>query len=248
MGVSTQAMFKYPSSIVVDMEFIYVCDRGNHKIRRISKQGFVETIAGSSEGYVDGIGTEAKFSFPSCIAIDANKNIFVTDKNNHRIRKITPPGKVSTIAGCGIAGKMNGSASTAQFNFPLGITLDGNGNIYVADNFNHQIRKISKSGIVSTIAGSTEGFCDGIGTHAKFFSPHDIKIDLDGNLLVADYYNHRIRCVTAEGVVSTVGGSKQGYANGPIGSALFNCPFGIGVDLAGNILVSDTHQIIRKIS
>jgi len=217
-------------------------DQNNHKIRKITKQGFVSTIAGSTFGFLDGIGTNAKFSSPVGIALDSNKNIFVTDFGNHKIRKITPQGNRT-------AGYMDGDANSSQFYNPWGITFAKDGNLYVADANNHRVRKLTPQGNSSTIAGSSAGYGDGIGSHAKFNCPIAITIDDVGNLLVADYNNHRIRKVTPQGAVSTIAGSSAGNQDGECSKALFNYPVGITLDWEGNIIVADhNNHTIRKIT
>jgi len=209
----------------------------------------VSTIAGSTTGFLDGIGTNAKFCYPAGIALDSNKNIFVTDCNNHKIRKITAEGIVSSFAGNGTAGYMDGDANSSQFDSPWGITFAKDGNLYVADRNNHRVRKLTPQGNSSTIAGSSAWYADGIGSHAKFNCPAGITIDDDGNLLVADYYNHRIRKVTPQGAVSTIAGSSPGNQDGECTKALFNHPRGITLDWEGNIIVADwDNHTIRKMN
>ena len=130
------------------------------------------------------------------MAVDASGNVYVADTNNHVIRKITSSGVVSTFAGSGVAGFSDGSATVAKFNYPTGITIDTAGNLYIADKTNHRIRKITPSGLVSTIAGSgIAGFTDATGILARFNSPSGIAIDSSGNLFIADTSNHRIRMI-----------------------------------------------------
>jgi len=249
-GEGTRAKFNYPESVVIDNEDnLFISDCYNNRIRKLSKQGMVSTIAGSSRGYEDGVGTNAKFSRPTQIELDSNNNILIADAFNHRIRKITPHGVVSTIAGSGVSGIKNGDASSAQFSHPRGIGLDQQGNLYVTDSSNHQIRKITCSGVVSTLAGSARGYKDGIGSQAQFDYPFGIMIDKEGNLLVADSNNHRIRKVTPQGVVSTVAGSNKGHVDGASTSALFNFPSDIALDSKGRMVVADRgNNAIRLIS
>ena len=248
----------FPIGVCIDQAGnLYVADSGNCLIRKISSSGSATTLAGISnfhggnEGYIDGNGASAKFSTPSGVAVDASGNVYVADTNNHRIRKITSSGVVSTFAGSGVAGFSDGSATVAKFNYPTGITIDTAGNLYIADKTNHRIRKITPSGLVSTIAGSgIAGFTDAAGILAKFNSPSGIAIDSSGNLFIADTSNHRIRMIDSNNIVTTYAGSGvAGYADGTGTVARFNFPTGIAVNGMGNVYVADkSNHRIRKIT
>jgi sugar lactone lactonase YvrE len=206
-----------------------------------AKTIMVSTFAGGEGGFADGIGGDARFLGPFSIAIDAAGNLYVADTVNDRIRKITPAGEVSTLAG-GEEGFADGVGSDARFNKPSGIASDAAGNLYVADTFNHRIRKITPAGEVSTLAGGDEGFADGIGSDAMLKRPFGITSDAAGNLYVADTENHRIRKITPAGVVSTL-------ADGVGDDAKFDDPSGIASDAAGNLYVANTaNNRIRKIT
>lgn len=208
------------------------------------------TFAGSSQGYADGTGTAAQFNAPAGVVKDASGNLYVTDRDNHRIRKITPAGVVSTFAGSGTAGFVNGTGTAAQFNQPYGITMDPSGNIYVADRLNAAVRKITPAGVVSTFAGSTAGFADGTGTAAQFNELYGIASDASGNIYVPDFFNQRIRKITPAGVVTTLAGSSStGLTDGTGSAAAFNFPFSAATDASGNIYISDYYNhAIRKIT
>jgi hypothetical protein len=208
----------------------------------------VSTLAGSTQGDADGIGTAAQFYLPIGIAVDGVGNLFITDLLNYKIKKMTPDGMVSTLAGTGFAGNMDGLGTIAQFNAPVGIAVDAAGTLYVTETINGQIRKITPTGTVSTLAGNgVRGFADGSGTAAQFSSPIGIIVDATGNLYVGDVNNSKIRKITPTGEASTFAGSAYGYTDGPLASALFVQPRGIAIDDAGNIYVSDNNKI-RKIA
>ncbi|MEN7529141.1 NHL repeat-containing protein [Cupriavidus sp. DL-D2] len=211
----------------------------------------VSTLAsGGTNGYVDATGSAARFSQPAGMAVDALGNVYVADNANHRIRKITAAGVVTTIAGS-TQGSVDATGTAAQFRFPSGMAIDAAGNLYVADQLNHQIRKIDTTYVVTTFAGSTTfGAADGTGAAAGFREPFAICIDTAGNLFVADSANNMIRKITSAGVVTTVAGSTlNGSADGTGNAASFYTPSGIAVDGAGNLYVADmNNHMIRKIT
>ncbi|HMX36238.1 MAG TPA: NHL repeat-containing protein [Ferruginibacter sp.] len=208
------------------------------------------TLAGSTAGYVDGTGAAAQFNMPTGIVRDAGGNLFVCDRDNNRIRKITPAGLVTTFAGSGAPGFVNGTGTAAQFNMPYGLAIDQADNIYVADRFNTAIRKITPAGVVTTLAGGSPGFADGTGAAAQFNELYGIAIDGSGNLIVPDFFNYRIRKVTPAGVVTTLAGTgSSGFTDGPANTATFRNPFGAAVDASGNVYVADYYNhAIRKIT
>lgn len=195
----------------------------------------VSTLAGSTLGNAEGTGAQAQFNNPIGLVIDVAGNVYVADASNHRIRKITPAGLVTTFAGSS-AGFADGTGTVSQFNEPHCLAIDASGNIFVSDYYNDRIRKITPTGIVSTFAGGSQGSTDGIGTAAQFYRPNGLAIDASGNLFVSDSYNNRIRKITPTGVVSTIAGSTSGYADGNGTDAKFNLPSGIAVDATGTML------------
>ncbi|MES2410232.1 MAG: T9SS type A sorting domain-containing protein [Bacteroidota bacterium] len=208
----------------------------------------VTTFAGSTQGYTDGAGSAAQFHLPYGVATDAAGNVYVGDQNNHKIRKITPTGVVTTFAGS-TQGSDDGIVTVAKFNNPHGVATDAAGNVYVADLLNHRIRKITPSGVVSTFAGSSQGYADGPGASARFYSPTGVATDGSGNVYVADYNNNKIRKITSAGVVSTLAGSIYGFAEGTGASAQFRNPTGVATDALGNVYVADYYNDrIRKIT
>jgi sugar lactone lactonase YvrE len=250
-GTIAAARFYQPTGVALDASGnIYVADYSNHLIRKITPAGTVTTLAGSGiAGYADGTGTAAVFQGPFGVAVDAYGNVYVADSFNHRIRKVTPAGIVSTVAGSGVYGFADGDGIAAQFYSPRGVAVDGAGNIYVADAINHRIRKISPAGIVTTLAGSISGNTDGNVSDAKFSGPTGITVDASGNIYVADTGNHRIRKITSAGEVSTVAGSTSGISEGVGTLARFNGPTGVTLDASGNFYVADEeNERIRKIT
>ncbi|WP_205510970.1 IPT/TIG domain-containing protein [Longitalea arenae] len=249
-AVGPDALFAAPEGVCLDAQGnLIVTDRTNNRIRKIALNGSVSTIAGTGEkAFADGPAAAAKFSFPWRSAIDAQGNIYVADRDNHKIRKITPDGTVSTLAGS-TAGYADGQGVAAKFNQPLDVAVDANGNVYVADNLNHRIRKITPGGAVSTLAGSASGYKDGSGTAAAFANPSGIAVDAAGNVLVADRLNHRIRKISAAGEVSTLAGAGTvGALDGDATAAKFNQPYGIDVNAKGVIVVGDlTNNMVRMI-
>jgi hypothetical protein len=252
-GIGSAAAFNYPYGVATDAAGnLYVADRLNHKIRKITPAGVVSTFAGSgSAGSADGTGVSASFNEPTALATDTAGNIYVVDLYNMKIRKITPAGVVSTLAGSGVVGNADGTGTSASFNFPFGVATDLAGNVYVGDAYNHKIRKITPAGVVTTLAGSgSAGSTDGTGTSAQFNTPTGVATDAAGNVYVGDRYNHKIRKITPAGVVSTLAGSgSTGSANGTGASASFYYPSGIATDLADNVYVADlVNNKIRKIT
>jgi len=210
----------------------------------------VSTLAGKIVGFLDSAGVAAKFKSPTDVAVDSSGTVYVADSNNHRIRKILSDGTVSTLAGSGTAGSANGVGTAAQFFAPFGVAVDSSGTVYVADTFNHRIRKILPDGTVSTLAGSgVAGFNDAVGTAAQFRFPFGVAVDSSGTVYVADWINHRIRKILPNGTVSTLAGSgTAGFADGVGTVAQFDRPAGVAVDSFGTVYVADQgNNRIRKI-
>jgi sugar lactone lactonase YvrE len=253
-GTGTAASFNDPISLAIDSTGnVVIADLHNNMIRKMTAAGVVTTVAGSTSiGVTNATGTAASFDTPTAVTLDVTGNIYVADANNQLIRKIVPGGIVSTYAGSGSPGANNGPAATATFNIPHGVAVDLSGNVYVADNDNDLIRKITPDGTVSTLAGQsgTPGASNGTGTAASFTNPWALTVDRFGNVYVADTFNHLIRKITPGGLVTTVAGSgTQGNTDGTGTAASFNTPTGIAVDYAGNLYVADfDNSLIRKIT
>ena len=249
-GNATSARFNNPAGLVFDSAGnLFEVDTDYSRIRKITPAGAVTTFAGSGPNYADGNGTAALFNNPTGITIDPSGNLFVTDYYNNRIRKMTPDGVVTTLAGS-TQGYADGIGSAAQLSQPRGIAIDSFGNLFVADTGNNRIRKITPAGVVTTFAGSTQGYADGIGTAAKFYVLRYLTIDSSNNLYVADAGNHRIRKITPAGVVTTLAGNGASTSIDGLGtSASFNSLWGITTDSAGNLYTTDYWSTtIRKIT
>jgi sugar lactone lactonase YvrE len=256
-GSANAALFNFPAGTAVDAGGnVYVADEQNHVIRKITPLGDVSTFAGTSgvAGTNDANRTSAKFNRPLGVAFDGGGSLYVADSHNHTIRKITPDGTVTTLAGqAGTTGTNDGFGAAAQFNTPFSLTIDALTNIYVADTFNHAIRKITALGEVSTLAGTINvlGTNDGTGTAASFSFPEGIAVDPDGNVFVTDDGNSAVRKITPAGVVTTFAGviGSPGNSDGVGSAARFNFPFGLVMDASRNLYVADTaSHTIRKIT
>ena len=251
-GVGNDSAFASPAAVAVDtVGNIYVAEQFANRIRRITGDGVVTTLAGTgASGSIDGPGATATFNQPSGIAVDAVGNVYVADSQGHIIRKITAAGVVSTFAGSGAPGFSDGTGVAAQFNYPQGVAVDAAGNVYVVESINNRVRKITSAGVVTTLAGTgASGSNNGPGATATFNQPYGVAVDAVGNVYVADYGNHRIRKVTAAGVVTTLAGSTAGYIDASATAAQFTLPSSVAVDAVGNVYVADSGNYrIRKVT
>jgi len=252
-GQGELAQFNWPTGVAVGPDWtVYAADYANYLIRKISPDGLVTTLAGSGQrGWLDGAGSVARFNGPDGIALAPSGDLYVADADNHRIRRVSPDGTVTTVAGSGQAGTRDGPATTAQFLYPTGVAADQTGALYVADRGAHTIRKITSRGVVSTLAGTgLPGYTDGMGSIAQFHDPMTVVVDRSGRLFVADSGNHAIRMIMPGGRVSTVAGSPlAGAVDGRGAAARFNWPTGLAVDPRDNLYVADSNNaLIRMIS
>jgi serine/threonine protein kinase, bacterial len=251
-GAGSQAEFYYPTGIAVDNGGnVYVAELGGNRIRAITPAGVVSTLSGTGmNGATDGGFGVATYSNPTGLVLDPTQSfLYVVDASNNKIRKVDALGNVSTFAGSGALGSANGTGTAASFHYPYGIASDAAGNLYIADQKNNLVRKVTAAGVVSTLAGSgTPGSADGTGTAAGFSSPCGVAVDSVGNVYVADVGNDEIRMITPAGVVTTVAGSsQQGSADGTGSAASFEFPYGITI-FGGNLYVTDQgNEKIRKI-
>ena len=196
----------------------------------------MEVLAGSGlQGFADGAGAAAQFSGPQGVAVDGEGNIIVAEFGNHRVRKITPDGTVSTLAGSGSAGFADGAGAAAQFNCPIGVAVDGEGSIIIADQWNNRVRKITPDGTVSTLAGSgSQGFADGAGAAAQVNYSFGVAVDGEGSIIVTDIHNKRVLKITPDGTVST---------------CFAGCGIrGVAIDADGCVVVATEDDTVAKIA
>lgn len=264
-GPATSAALNYPSGGFVDGSGnLYIADHGNSRVRKVSADGTISTVAGNGTvGYSGdgGAATNAELYYPDSVVADSSGNLYIADGGNNRIRKVDSAGTISTIAGNGTAGFSGdgGAATSAELYAPIGIALDGSDNLYIADYGNNRIRKVTSAGIISTVAGDGTAGYDGDGgaaTSAELAKPNGVATDSSGNLYIADQYNNRVRKVTPSGVISTVAGDGQyGYASGysgdggPATSAALNLPSSVVMNSAGDLYIADyANNRIREVS
>ncbi|MET4139237.1 hypothetical protein [Pedobacter sp. UYP1] len=264
-GTGKLTAFSYMAGIAMDATGnLYVNDQNNFRIRKITSAGVVTTFAGSGvNGYTDGTGTAAQFSYLEGMIIDASGNLYVSDYGNSVIRKITPSGVVSTYAGTGHAGMMDGPVATAQFSNPAGLTIDKTGNLYVGDSGNFAVRKISAGGIVSTYAGvpgTPNYYPSRFNGRASdlTFGPNinGLALDAAGNLYVSDRYSNFIQKITPEGDAVTWAGDGTTQSSGIFPyrdgfrlTAEFNSQTYMSIDAVGNLYIADqANNRIRKIT
>lgn len=240
-GPAAQARFADPYGLAVDAHgVVYIADAGdNNRIRRVHPDGRVDTLAGHGEGWRDGAALQAQFNTPSGIALDVAGNVYVADTGNHVIRRIAVDGTVSTLAGDGQRGFVDGPAAQARFDGPMGVAVDAGGRVYVADTYNDRIRVIEPDGRVHTLAGGEcPGLMDGIGAGTRLDTPVALALDPQGNLLIADLFNNAIRQLAPDGTLSTR------VADG----GLLSGPLSVAVTHDGVIYASDINGKVVQIS
>jgi sugar lactone lactonase YvrE len=252
-GDRFQAEFNFPQDLTIkDDGTLYIADEDNHLIREISPEGQVTTLAGDegTPGFEDGTGTEARFDGPCGLVLDAQGNLVVADRFNNSIRKVTAAGAVTTFAGDTAAGFSDGTGTEAKFDKPCGVAMDENQNLFVAEIFNHNIRKITPAAVVETYAGTGEaGYKDGPPIIAQFRRPEGPAITTNGHLLIADGNNDVVRVIPPGGEVSTLAGDgTEGDRDGTVEEARFNSPSDIAVGEDGTIYISEnSNNVIRRI-
>ncbi|MBB4133186.1 NHL repeat-containing protein [Xanthomonas sp. 3075] len=245
-GRAAEAQFADPYGLAIDPHgALYIADGGdNNRIRRRLDNGSVQTVAGAQEGFADGVDAAAAFNTPSGMAFDTAGNLYIADTGNHAIRKRTPQGVVTTIAGDGSAGFRDGAAAQARFNGPIGVAVDAQGCVYVADTYNDRIRMIAPDGQVRTLAGGAlPGMADGVGEQARFDTPTDLKVDAHGVVWVADMRNDAIRRIAPDGSVSTlIGGDPANL------SPLLYRPMALAITHDGVLYVGDASGRVLQVT
>jgi len=261
-GAATAAQLRNPNSTKFDAAGnMYIADYNNHRIRKIDASGIISTIAGTGGASFSGDGgaaTAAVLNSPVAVAVDGSGNVYFSDRVNNRIRKINTSGIISTVAGTGAASYTGdgGAATAATLNYPGGLNTDASGNVYIADENNNVIRKITVStGIITTVAGTGTGGFSGDGgsaTTAKLNHPKDVFVNATGELYIADYTNHRIRRVNAAGTIATFAGTGVGGFSGDGGtcfSAQLYYPTSLWIDATGVMLLTDSwNNRVRQIN
>jgi sugar lactone lactonase YvrE len=260
-GPATSAQLKNPYGIAVDSAGnLFIADYNNNCIRKVDSSGIITTVAGNgSAGYSGdgGMATSAQLNWPYGVAVDDADNLYIADYSNNRIRKVASSGIITTVAGSASVGFSGdgGPSTSAQLDYPSGVALDTKGNLFIADDFNSRIRKVSVSGIITTVAGNGTMGSSGDGGYATSAQLHDAKkvaVDSAGNLYIADCTEYRIRKVSLSGIITTVAGNgSAGYSgdSGPATSAQLLLPMGVAADSAGNLFIADSgNHRIRKVS
>ena len=275
-GPATEAQLTAPYGVTTDADGnIYIPDTENHRIRKVDTEGIITTFAGTGEEGFSGDGgpaTEAELNWPTGVAVDDAGNLYIADRNNERVRRVDPEGIITTFAGTGEWGydsdEDGGPAASALLNWPTGLALDVDGNLYIADEYNNRIRRVDTSGIITTVAGmrrpplevgeeeaedeDEDVGDDGPATSALLNRPTGVAVDGEGNLYIADRLNHRVRKVDAEGIITTIAGmADEGFSGdgGPATGAQLDQPSGVAVDGDGYIFIADRgNNRVRQIN
>ncbi|GAA1879896.1 RICIN domain-containing protein [Streptantibioticus ferralitis] len=258
-GPAVSAQLNGPREVAVDSTgTLYIADAENHRVRKVT-DGKISTVAGTgTEGFSgdDGLATAAELNYPYGIAVDSTGTLYIADTENHRVRKVTADGKISTVAGTVSAGPKGdgGPAISAQLKYPNAVAVDSAGTLYIADAENHRVRKVT-DGKISTVAGTgAEGFGgdDGPAVSAQLDFPLGVVVDSAGTLYVSDHNNHRVRKITTDRKISTVAGTgAEGFGgdDGPAASAQLNYPLGLAVDCVDALYIADyVNNRIRKVA
>jgi uncharacterized protein (TIGR03437 family) len=251
-GPALSAGLNDPWGVAIDLNGnVLIADTSNYRVRKVDSSGLITTIAGNGESRfkADGVQATTTGLAPKGIAVDSVGNILVADQVNSRVRKISPAGIISTLAGNGDFGESgDGGPATAAAVDPAAVAVDQAGNVFIADENSQRVRKIALNGTISAFAGNGDQDFSGDGgpaTSAALFEPVGVATDAAGNVFIAEYFNHRIRRVSPSGIISTVAGNgNRGFSGdgGPAVQASLNTPQGVAVDSAGNLFIADTEN------
>ncbi|MFE0062741.1 hypothetical protein [Streptomyces sp. NPDC059003] len=260
-GPAVATSLNYPLGVAVDdAGNVYIGDAHNHRVRKVTPDGRITTVAGNgTAGYVSdgGPAIATPLHYPWGVAVDKAGNLYIGDRHNHRVRKVTPNGNITTVAGNGTAGYVSdgGPAIATRLHYPAGVAVDGEGNLYIADGHNQRIRKVTPNGLITTVAGNgTGGYVSdgGPALATRLYYPYGVTVDEGGSLYIADHSNHRIRKVTADGLITTVAGTGTGgYVDdgGPAMTTRLYHPVGVALDRAGNLYIADlSNQRVRGVT
>jgi YVTN family beta-propeller protein len=258
-GLATQVQMD-PANIAIGTDgSVYIADAANHRIRRVSSSGTITTVAGNGTGGYSGDGgaaPQAQLHAPKAVAVGADGSLYIADTGNHRIRRVSSGGTITTVAGNGIGGYSGdgGPAAAAQLNYPENVVLGADGSLYIADRGNNAIRRIASNGTITTVAGNgTYGYSGdgGLGTAAQLSYPTGVATAADGSLYIVDTSNHCLRRVGPDGTITTVAGNGAlGYSGdgGPAAAAQLNYPTSVALAADGNLYLADAgNNAIRRI-
>jgi hypothetical protein len=260
-GPATAARLSHVNSVAVDRQGnVYISDHGSGRVRKVSLDGTITTIAGGGSPRGDGgPATLARLYAPLQVAVDGPGNVYIADYADQRVRKVSPGGTITTFAGTGKGGFSGdgGPATSAQLDEPYGVAVDGPGNVYIAEFANHRVRKVSPGGTITTFAGTGKAGFSGDGgpaTSAQLNEPVGVAVDGRGNVYIADFRDHRVRRVSG-GTITTLAGTGAGSGDGgfsgdggPASSAQLSYPFGVAVDGQGNVYITDRNNgRVRKV-